>query len=894
MIDRDCVDPSDGSPTWNDRLIQHEDFVVDMTPWKEHLNPRDKIVTSKNVNHEVSNMTYWVATGSGPVQMPIPADMRRNVDEKAVGMFVSANITPRFLAIGGGPGMGGSAGSNELSGSLRVSVWADGDGKVRVSPPDPIEVSAVSGGASGSMGRMTEITSPHILSCIGFVKEWGFDNKITEAVAVMKRYQDSRMVPSGQSSDASTITQEAEVVPVESPASIRNATQLLMVLQRVKFEYQIGFGAQVYNEDADSESDMAVALAGTTEYLGRCVGELQRMREGGGPVKSLAGAEQDAFLLNCTEYLHIRQTSADIFGSPLNLVSNPAVSLVDADDEIDALGALESVKASLEQELADRDTALQRASETAKTLEDAIGKSTAAKRSLVAQMANTYESFASLRDHVQAKQQLLAWHMDTFWDKVKGDFSYHGSTCGGWQSVLSTVGSVLMFAPEAGVNPAYGIGAGMEIGASISTAVDTMDQEHRDKAKQDMKQDAIEKRVYRISDALMARVDVQDFMKVVREDDPTIADPGAADRFQHTLLVERDKFKELCDRYFEDYIQSDDLQDEFDHLLNMVQDMKSGMQTYTRLALQYLQAVNDWKTNTAARSALLGSGTLSELAEPALDLVYNYYVRMVSSRFAASLDSLFQGVRAFNCMSMRRSNALAHLGNLESFDVITGAELKAALNELRGEIMTHLSQSVPHPHNQFTGTDVAFSLTPSSHPSSFANFKKSRSLTLNLLPRDKKVYGMEGRWYDIRLQGVRVHLEGAKPSPGRKSIVVHLSMGPIFYVQDDQMQAHDFQFPGPIVMSVAYGIGPAGNEFIDSSNAPPMYETDFQFQRAGGASTMHMPLATPFTAWNLSVSDAVDVSSVTRIDVELDIWARTARAELPRALLQPDIFLVGV
>ncbi|KAK0716987.1 hypothetical protein B0T26DRAFT_751113 [Lasiosphaeria miniovina] len=72
-------------------------------------------------------------------------------------------------------------------------------------------------------------------------------------------------------------------------------------------------------------------------------------------------------------------------------------------------------------------------------------------------------------------------------------------------------------------------------------------------------------------------------------------------------------------------------------------------------------------------------------------------------------------------------------------------------------------------------------------------------------------------------------------------------------------------------MSVAYGVGPAGDEFIDSSNALPMYETDFQFQRTGGASTMHMPLATPFTAWNL-----------------------TARAELPRALLQPDIFLFGV
>ncbi|KAK0716988.1 hypothetical protein B0T26DRAFT_272701 [Lasiosphaeria miniovina] len=218
------------------------------------------------------------------------------------------------------------------------------------------------------MGRMTEITSPHILSCISFAKEWRFDNKITEAVAVMKRYQDSRMVLSGQSSDASAITQGAEVVPIESPASIRNATQLLMVPQKVKFEYQIGFGAQVYNNEADPESDMAVPLAGTTEYLGRCVGELQRVREGGGPVKSLASAEQDAFLLNCTEDLYIRQTGAGIFGSPLNLVSNPAVSLVDVDDEIDALGALESVKASLERELADRNTALQRASDTAKTL----------------------------------------------------------------------------------------------------------------------------------------------------------------------------------------------------------------------------------------------------------------------------------------------------------------------------------------------------------------------------------------------------------------------------------------------------------------------------------------------------------------------------------------------
>jgi len=816
-------------------------------------------------------------------------------DIPIAGAYIRSDLS-RFICPGGIGGSGGDAGEQGAPGEVRVT--GDSDGLFTAAGPPPRH-DVVAGGEGGKSGDPGKIMAPQLLGAVDSVSFFGYDEIISSWRDDLLKMKLTLNGNAGRSRDV-TSTQPAPQTLDSATAGLQDATQLLMVLQRVRFEYQMGFGAQIYGDsaatdDAATATSSRVAKDGDSlkesiAWLKSCFEGIQKLRdqkskpEAAGmassdeasssspPPSPVTKSAQDVFMLSATQFLYNLASMTDIFGNALNLVTNPAVSLADADDEISSFALLEEVQARLAKELADGKAAVQQQSQTAKSISDALNTAMATEKRLTGQMDAAYAKYQDLRQQVIGKSGNVAAALEPFWESVKDDFKYHGDECGGWSGVMSSVSSVMMFTPAEGPGAVYGAGSALSIGASVWNAVDQMEAASREKAEKELQTNTLEARVHRIETGMRA-LTTADLLKVVREDDPSISDPQSADGLQSTILVEKQKWTDMCDRYFSSYIKADDIKDMFDDLMDTVQSLRVAIQTYTSLAVKYLQALKDESLAAASQAELMASN--AALSNPALDLVYQFFVRSTSERFASALTSLFQGVRAYNCLAMQHSEALAKLAELESFDNISAPTLKAALDTLRSEIVHYLGHASSNPRSLFQG--LAFSVTPATHPSVFQDFKQHGSLALFLRLQDRTKYGMPSHWYDIRLQGVRVHLKGAKSPSG--SFITQLTVGPRFQVMDESFAEHTFGFPSSRTTSLSYRVDAADGSVHETSSSQPVYETDFQFS-VGGRTPQNIPLATPFTSWKLSIdpSAQIDLSGLTEIDIEMDVFARTSLA----------------
>lgn len=885
-------------PVWTARLITKEDYSLPAPVydrWIDILHTRLINLPGKlELGMKASEaLDYMVDRGTGVWHTPAYNEANR---VQARRLFIGCLIierSMRWIKSGGPGGNGGSAGNMGDVGAISQALSSD---QVFLYSQPAEKKSLIRGGKSGEPGGDPTLSDDIIASIAEYLGPI-----ITASLFQYLRTRRELGVagPGLPGADVEQTASPCTMLAIEKPATLRDPVQLMMVLQRLKYEFQMVSGTQAYSPppragsgDVVRSSGMAKNFRDSLEWLQSCATALY---DAGlhivvKPEEATAESTMYSQFCRATEqFLQDVEGLNDIFGNSLNLVMNPAVSLTDLKAEIDGLKALEQVSNVLSEDLASMKSALTEHSQTAQMLRKDIATQERAKIDLAQQLKTRFDQYQTLDRTVRTKRDKLVSSLQNFWDKVKHSFD---EKCGGFGPILNVVGTVMMFAPHPPtgepIPASYLVGSGFSMASSILEMMDSLDESE----KQNIKKEAIEKRILRIEQKLEGAA-LEQSLKEFSSQNPEITDPTAADGMLTTILVERKKFEALCDRYFEDYIQSDDLKDLFDDYVETVQNLRNTIRAYATLAVKYLEAQ---KNEIISKKSLdIVSATNAQFSDPDLDLVYQFYVRSMSEQFAYALNTLYAGIRAFNCMTMTGSDAMADLARLESFDNVTASAMEAATAKLRHEIIEYLRSNFAHPRVLYNSR--IWTITAASHRHVLETFQQTRSFSLTILPNDRtRLCGFPPDWYDVRVRRVWLRLVGAKGAQargdGRQTVDLKISLGTRFTVHDADFNEHDFQFPSPgRTVSMSYSTNKNGQDYRVESGDAAIYETDFQFAKdeLAGLEVEHIPLMSPYARWEVSVAKVTDVSKVKEIEVRMEVYARTATNTVFNRVITPSL-----
>ncbi|KAH7079670.1 hypothetical protein FB567DRAFT_607035 [Paraphoma chrysanthemicola] len=631
------------------------------------------------------------------------------------------------------------------------------------------------------------------------------------------------------------------VITDGDPGSLHDPVHLMMTLQRMMFEYQMGFGSQpssaVKTVQTSGDADFKISLA----WLDTAINSLPAT---GGPLVQQAKAVYQQLLRNM-------KSSLDHYGNPFNYVPTPNVALSEVKDDIAVLDRLQIQQKAV--------------SDVINNINDA--------RSVMKSKANdlykdsTDYAKAELQDSVLKEKALLVEDLKKFWEAA----SQYFTGCSGWEGILSAVGSVLMFArPEIGA--ALAVGGLLSVASSATNIKTGLDPDDKNADPKKILR-SISKIEQDVNDA-----NVQAQIKAIPDQTMVLEDPDS--NLLTIIMTDRDKFTDLCDRYFDENKISGikTTKEAFDALVTTIQTFKQALVSYNQLVLNYIKAKSD-QAHAGANIDVLALSN-DQLSTDKFDLLYSYFTQAVATQKAETLRSLYNGVRAFNCASMQPSSAFEVMASLGSFDNIDSATLGVAYDTtLRKDVATYMKSL------DGIGTEkhIGFSITETSHSLLFSRFKKERKITLLPLVRDRRNYGMEPAWFDIRMDDFAIYLLGAKdkrpPVAHKSHVSVFVTFGGVFSVEDENGKEHDFQVPEKTcTFTCAYTDANSLDAMKKSSDEAQTYNADFKFSMTAEDPLGHysMPLRSPFIRWSVSVDESeVDLTELSEIVVLMDLKMRT-------------------
>jgi hypothetical protein len=641
------------------------------------------------------------------------------------------------------------------------------------------------------------------------------------------------------------------------PGSLQDPVHLMMILQRMMFEYQMGFGSQpssaLTTVQTSGDADFKISLA----WLDTTINSLPAT---GGPLVKQAKAVYQQLLRNM-------RSTIDHYGNPFNYVPTPNVALSEVKDDIAVLDRLQIQQ----QVVSDVINNINNARSDLKSKADDLYKDSTgyakAVDDLIKQLNQQGPVVQELQDSVLKEKALLVEDLKKFWDSA----SHYFTGCSGWEGILGAVGSVMMFAqPEIGA--AYAVGSVLSVASSATNIKTGLDPDDKNADPKKILR-SISKIEQDVNDA-----DVQAQIKTISDQTMVLKDPDS--NLLTIIMTERAKFTDLCDRYFDDnkIPGINTTRQAFDALVTTIHTFKQALVVYNQLVLNYVKAKSD-QAHAEANIDILALNN-DQMSTDKFDLLYSYFTQAVAIQKAETLRSLYNGVRAYNCASMQPSSAFEVMGSLGSFDNIDSATLSVAYDTtLRRDLAKYLKSL----DGIGTENGIGFSITETSHSLLFNRFKKERKITLLPLIRDRRNYGMEPAWFDIRMDDFAIYLLGAKdkrPAVGHVShINVFVTFGGVFSVEDENGKEHDFQVPEK-TCTFTYAYTDANSlDAMKKKSQAQTYNADFKFSMTAEDPLGHysMPLRSPFIRWSISIGDdsEVDLTDLTEIVVLMDLKMRT-------------------
>lgn len=111
---------------------------------------------------------------------------------------------------------------------------------------------------------------------------------------------------------------------------------------------------------------------------------------------------------------------------------------------------------------------------------------------------------------------------------------------------------------------------------------------------------------------------------------------------------------------------------------------------YNDLVVNYAKAKSN-EAHAEENFQVLALGN-NQLSTAQFDQLYSYFTQAVAAHKAQTLQTLYNGVRAYNCASMQASSAFEVMASLDSFDNADSTTLDIAFNTaLKTDLQTYLT-----------------------------------------------------------------------------------------------------------------------------------------------------------------------------------------------------------
>ncbi|KAK9350594.1 hypothetical protein V1523DRAFT_419316 [Lipomyces doorenjongii] len=690
-------------------------------------------------------------------------------------------------------------------------------------------------------------------------------------------------VPGGAQNDANC----GSAKTMTDTASIRDAVHLMMIIQRLAFEYHMGYGAQPEAAVQFAATKNAVHFKESLRWLDVVVNLFNTSQDQHGKRPDVSGGQptgRNAFIAY-TQLLNKMHGLLDYYGNPLNLIPQPNIALVTVDDDINALEDVEQRQNDVADKLSNIHGQASEVHSKVQSLFQRGELDAKANADLVKQLEGQYANIRSLQTILQVKQMSLVEDLKNVERSLLNYFPKCGLQGGsGLQGVIGAVGTVAMFAtPE--------MGAANAVGGALSVIGPGLNLNNVDPANPTANYNVIARQVYNVSEVLSS-ADLQTAIESASTDSMQLKEKDP--KYLITINAERTKFIQLCDEYLDDRkIKGiSEVKSAFDDFLKTAQEQNLAIGMYNQTAVAYSKAVTD-QALADSTMAVLGQKN-EQLSTAAFDLLFSYYTHAATKQKAETLRNLYNCVRAYNCASLELSQAFEVMTELESFDQINGATLKAAFTDTFAPEVVKYNLTL----QDVTQHKVSASFTQESDPLLFDKFKTKRSMTWYPFLADRGRYGMQKDWYDIRMEDFRIILVGAENkvavNDSQKQINVDVRFGSLFTVEDQVGMEHDFLI-GERTTTYSYSYtDPKSSELEDytPTSSSSLYQTSFKFTTIKGDSSNNniTPLFSPFTHWTIYVDEnVVDLTELQEIKVLMDIKVRTRKSATIDSAMTEDI-----
>ncbi|GAD94724.1 predicted protein [Paecilomyces variotii No. 5] len=790
------------------------------------------------------------------------ADQRLSEHESQFAHFAQPRPDIRQLVAPGGPGgNGGSCGINGSGGRIVSVLTTDGLFNPKFSANSPTD-GAVAGGPAGQGGLDSAYPGKSKDAFIA-AQSGSAGQSYKGALSV------GQLVTTSPPPDTKTLSQS----PLPDPV------QLIMVVQRLNFEYYMYYGSQVYAA-ATVADQQAKAFSDSVAWLSTTVQQYDETFPLAKPSLNLPPTVE-SFKRAFAQLLARMKCLSDVYGNSFNYVPDPTVALKDVEKEVSNWKAVEDrLRAAMNVLVNRQDSGADLSAKIGAIgdQEDQLNEQINTRKD---QLEHQYTTIHDLQNALGQKKKDLEEDLKDVWAKASSFFG-----CSGVSQVLSAGGSVLnlvyslsskcslsglaVFAgPEAGA--AYAVGSVVSVGAAgmnVQSGVEPDDPT--------IHKDAIENKL----DNIEAGLDLVTLQKRIQQsvDGSSILDEKEISGLVDLIVTERSQFLQLCNSYFDDKkipgLSATKVA--FDDFLNMAQEQNLAIHKYNQLVVQYEKTKID--ADTAAMNNDILRNAASQLSTADLDLLYAYYLGAVTAQKSHALESLYHGVRAYNCASMSYSKAFKSMTALESFDNVDSDTLKTALTAALQTEIVHFQDGL----KDFTlHTNRTVSINPQNHPILFNQFKNDHSMAWYPTPEDQTLWSLDRNFFDIRLSDFQVILIGAESAPvdgvNHQLIDILLEFGSTFIVVDEASKSHEFQQPATTTtFSYNYKDPNSQNvaDYTVSSSRNP-YLTEFKYSDSNGPYSP-FPLSSPFTRWGLSVDpSAVIIDHIQEVRIIMDVFCRS-------------------
>ncbi|KAL9108384.1 MAG: hypothetical protein Q9227_006844 [Pyrenula ochraceoflavens] len=791
----------------------------------------------------------------------------------------------------GNGGNGGDAGSNGIRGSVVTSSQElDGMADSFVMH-DAIEKAlqnkTVKGGKAGAGGSKFD-GDPNNSGTKG---SDGADGKSQD-------YQDTSYSPK-------TGTEAGRKV-MRNEVAFADPLYIMMLIQRLLFEYQMLF---------DSRMEKDVNAKVISEYIDS-VSWVQRLMEGKLiDEKSRFNTDDQRIVSQCTsmyrQLLQSNISAVDLYNNAFNYVPTAAIRLSLIHSKVEQLRIAEEALLQIADALAQTKVEKQKVLADFRRLESQVVDDTKALKETESALDELGHKIDSAVLDLQSQRQKISSNMNDVWYAAKEELK---PTCDGWEAVLSALSSVLMFLPHgqpgvagpaantavgaiagaagSGFPATYAIGALVSLGSSLGQiSTDANDSKTR--------ADLIERRIFDISDAVDDTALPQAIGKANAE---VLALRKGDSKLLSRIAVAKNRFESMCDNYFigTKIKKVKEVRGQFDAYMDTAELFNNLITEYNRAVIRYQKIRLDQVTAKEGKDVLEGANDSIQSAE--YDILSNYFQQVATFQRTEALESLYEGVRAYNCASLSFSTAFPRLAPLGSFANIDSTTLGSVVNTyFQDEIQKFSKTAANLDHYK----DRIVKLLGNEHKAGFDLFKKSGIFTWTF-EVDAGAKYFDKSWYDIRLSDFRLILVGAtaKKSHAVNDVVdINVQLGSSFLYLDQpasnkdvSKRVHEYIYDS-IPTTVSYKYKNASSTDFKSYSFTSRQEDklkQFDFNPAldtSDSSRYTMPLVSPFTKWRFQVDlEKIDLSKLKEIHLSLEGRMRTPRitvASTPVKAMQP-------